>query len=79
MAATKTEHVKLDLTKDAAKHLATIRQSCRTWKYDIKKIMAVLNAPYYQAHTLIALAQIEDAKAEAAAAATPVKAATKAA
>lgn len=74
---TKSSHVKLDLTRDSAKHVRTVQTSCRTWRYDVKKIMAVLNCPYYQGATLIALAQIEDAKAEAAA--TAPKAATKAA
>jgi hypothetical protein len=74
---TKTNHAKLDLTRDGLKHVATIQKSCRTWRYDIKKVMAALNCPYYQAHTLIALAEIEDAKAEAAA--TPVVPSTPAA
>ncbi len=74
---TKVNHTKLDLTKDAVKHLDTIRTFCRTWRYDIKKIMEVLNCPYYQAHTLISLAQIEDAK-PAAVPATPAAKTAKA-
>ena len=60
--ATKSNHVKLNLTQDGLNHVRTIQTSCRTWRYDIKKVMETLNCPYYQAHTLIALAQIEDNK-----------------
>ena len=75
--ATKTNHTKLDLTKDGLNHVKTIQTSCRTWRYDIKKVMEVLNCPYYQAHTLIALAQIEDNK-PAAVPATPAAKTAKA-
>lgn len=76
--ANQTKHVKLNLTQNSADLVRRIQGECRTWRYDIQKVMSVLNCPYYQAHTLIQLAQIEDAKP--AAVSTPAtKAATKAA
>lgn len=66
----RAQRVKLNLIQDGAAHVRTVQQSCRTWEYDVKKVMATLNCNHQQAQTVIALAQIEDAKQPAGKAAT---------
>jgi hypothetical protein len=59
----KVTRTKLNLIADGAAHVKTAQQHCRTWEYDVKKVMATLNCNHQQAQTVIALAQIEDARA----------------
>ena len=58
----KTKRVKLDLVRNSDEFVKIAQQECRTWEYDVKKIMARLNCSHAQAVTLVALAQIADVK-----------------
>lgn len=62
----KVQRTKLNLIQDGPQLVARVQKEARTWVYDVKKVMAMFNCNHGQAQTLIALAQIADAKGEQA-------------
>ncbi len=61
-AKPKVKKVKLDLVHNSAEFVKVVQAECRSWQYDVRKVMQRLNCNYSQASTVVALAQIADAQ-----------------
>jgi hypothetical protein len=59
----KAQSVKLNLVNESAQFIPIVQKECAVRAYDVKKVIERLKCPRQQALTLIALAQIEDARA----------------
>lgn len=63
--AEKVKRTKLDIVANSAALVARVQKECQTRTYDLKLVQQVFNCNSSQARTLIELARIADAQAEA--------------